>query len=337
MEWTMTEILHERVLRLDCISHAKMKSLDPRHTLVVATLSPLEVHGPHLPLGQDMFEAYAIAEQAMTRIAGLEPTWTIVLLPPVPVAADCVPQLGSVNFPVEIVRNVAYHLLEPFAKKGFSRLAYSSFHGGPRHICALEDAAEALSKRYSVGAACLFSIVLSRLMEGDTFFAGIETIPERQIDKLKLKQDHHAGMVETSLALHLWPQFVEDGWQTLPGSVAVENVTEEANDSFLYGYQDRPSLWTRTKRTASQAASMYRSVKHFNVHTYFGYPAMASAAQGEALFEHLLNITVEAVQEFLAKGTEMNVHSPLWKGRRLLLSPMVNKVANDWLKIYVEE
>ena len=30
----------------------------------------------------------------------------------------------------------------------------------------------------------------------------------------------------------------------------------------------------------------------------------------------------------------MNTHSPLWKLHKLLLNPVVNKAADDWLKIY---
>ena len=47
-----------RVLKLERLTHDKLKSLDRTRTIVIATLSPLEVHGPHLPLGQEIGRAH---------------------------------------------------------------------------------------------------------------------------------------------------------------------------------------------------------------------------------------------------------------------------------------
>jgi creatinine amidohydrolase len=319
----------KRVFRLDKITHSKISKLDRERTLVLATLSPLEVHGPHLPLGQDMFEAYALAEKTAEVLTRQREDWNVLLLPPVPVAIDCVPELGSVNFPVKLVLDVAYHLLRPFAKAGFARLAYSSFHGGPRHICCLEAAADKLTKDFGVPAGSLFSMVLSCVAEGKVFFEAIEDIPEREITLEMLKQDHHAGFVETSMGLHLWPELVEDGWKDLPPLYSSEiEQGQDANDSFLYDYQDKASLGDRVKRNMAQVHSIFKAIKHFNTHTYFGYPALASAEQGKKIFEHLTNICAESAGEFLDRGREMDVHSPLWKMRSFMLNSGANMIAD---------
>jgi len=210
----------QRLHRLDRISHTALSNLDKSKTAVVASMSPLEVHGPHLPLGQDLMEAYAFAENSMKLFLEKNPDWNVVLLPPVPVATDCVPMLGSVNFPVHLVRDVAYYLLEPFARQGFARLAISSFHGGPRHICALEDAAGALYEKYNVPTVSLFSAVISQITEGDVFMDALSQIEDVQVTTEHMRQDHHAGFVEPSLALVLWPELVEDGWEDLPTCVS---------------------------------------------------------------------------------------------------------------------
>ena len=132
------------VFRLDRISHSTLKNLDRSRTAVLVTMSPMEVHGPHLPLGQDWFEAQAILEKTADKMAKERTDWNFVILPPLPIAIDCVPAQGSISYPVQLVRDVAFHTMEPFAKHGFARLAFSSFHGGPRHICALEDACSRL-------------------------------------------------------------------------------------------------------------------------------------------------------------------------------------------------
>lgn len=332
----MTTKVSERVLRLDQITHAKISRLDRDRTVVIATMSPLEVHGPHLPLGQDLFEAYALAERTAARIVEKRPDWTVLLLPKVPVAVDCVPHLGSVAFPVTLVRDVAYHLLKPFAKNGFARLAFSSFHGGSRHFCALEDASERLTREFGVPAVSLFSAVLSRIKEGDVFFEGIRDTPGRTITVEQLKQDHHGAFVETSLGLHLWPELVEEGWQELPPLVSKEEVDREVNDSYLYGYDTKPSLAERVKRNAATVSAIYRAIKHYNEHTYHGYPALASAKQGRDLFDHLVNIAADAAGEFIEQGKSFDGHSPLWKLHLLLLNKSVNTVAEDWLGLYSE-
>ncbi len=325
-----------RILRLDRISQSRLQGLDRERTMVIAALSPVEVHGPHLPLGQDMMEACAITETILERVSRRRREWTFLLLPPVPVAADALPQLGSITFPVSVVRDVAYHLLRPFARFGFSRLAFTTFHGGPRHNCALESAAEKLSRKYDTAVLPFFSAVLSRVMQGSVFFDGIEHTPERRITPDQLRQDYHAGFVETSLGLHLWPELVEDGWQNIPGLVNADGTDTTGQDHYLYADDPSGSSLKRLRRVMERVRAMAGSATHFRSHTYRGYPALSSAEEGRDLFEHLAGIGEGVVEEFLDRGKEMDGHSPLWKFRRILLSPAANKVYDTLLGDYTE-
>ncbi|MHA1569498.1 MAG: creatininase family protein [Alphaproteobacteria bacterium] len=325
------------ILKQDKISHGDMLKLDREKTIVIATLSPIEVHGPHLPLGQDIYEAAALAEHTAEKVIATHPDWTCLLLHPVPVAVDCVPQLGSINYPARLVREVAYWTLRPFAAHGFARMAFSSFHGGPRHITALETAAQQLRDEFGAAAVSLFSAALARVAEGSVHFEAIKDLPECEITLEQLRLDHHAGFLETSFALHLWPELVDEGWDELPVSVAEEeNPEREANSSYLFDYAKRAQALDGLKRIYWTASAMSRAVKHFQQNTYHGYPAMSSAEQGRRMFENLVDICAEVVEEFLAKGREMDGHSPLWKYRRLILNPALNKVLEDWLKLYSE-
>lgn len=324
-----------RVLRAENISHSAIKKLDRERTVVVATLSPLEVHGPHLPLGQDIFEAYALAEKAAEMLAAERDEWTFLLLPPVPVATDCVPHMGSVNFPVNLVRQVAYHLLKPFAQHGFARLAISSFHGGPRHICALEAAADQINREFDVAAASLFSLVLARVQEGNVFYDALRDSPARQINLAQAQLDHHAGFVETSIGLHLWPELMEEGWESLPPcSSQPEDPAQNESSSHLFGHKEERNALQKLRYTLSVGKALSRAVKHYDQHTYHGYPALSSAEQGQLVFDYLAQRCSEILTEFLDRGRELDPHSPLWKFRRLFLSNTVNKIAEDYLKLY---
>jgi len=324
-----------RILRLDQISHQKLMRLDREHTAVVATISPLEVHGPHLPLGQDIFEAFTLVEHTVEKLARLHTEWTFLLLPPIPVATDCLPKMGSVNYPVSLVRDLSFYTLRPFAQNGFARLAYASFHGGPRHMTALEDAAARLTEKYDVPAISLFSVALARMSEGGIFFDAIKNHPPRKISMEQLRLDHHAGMVETSMGLHLWPELVEDEWETLPAAVAEpENPDRKTNSSYLFGYSDPGQLVDKIVRAGATVGAIARAVAHFKTNTYFGYPAYASARQGRMIFDHLVEECVTIVTDFIAGGKEMECHSPLWKYRHVLLNAPLNNVLENQLKLY---
>ncbi|MCB1155437.1 hypothetical protein KDL45_17385, partial [bacterium] len=91
-------------------------------------------------------------------------------------------------------------------------------------------------------------------------------------------------------------------------------------DSFLYSYEGEPSLVEMLQRNKGVLDSFKRAIRHFRYNGYYGYPALASAEQGKAMFEHLVELTNESVNEFIRIGAEMDVHSPLWKLRTIALS-----------------
>ena len=113
----------------------------------------------------------------------------------------------------------------------------------------------------------------------------------------------------------------------------VETSAEAAggNESILYESRQKASLSERLKRHVATAGMIRRALRHFRESTYFGYPALASAEQGRALYEHLSDLCLEAMREFIARGVDFDGHSPLWKYRRLFMNAAANKVADDLL------
>src|SRR5438477_10079860 len=72
------------VFRLAELSFTRLRALDRERTAVIFSVSPLEEHGPHLPVGTDLFDAEFFAEQLAERIVSEKPGWTVLLRPPVP-------------------------------------------------------------------------------------------------------------------------------------------------------------------------------------------------------------------------------------------------------------
>ena len=323
------------VSRLARMSHTAISALDPKRTLVLQTISPIEVHGPHLPVGQDWFEATALGEHTVQAVAAERPDWHFLIMPPLPMATDCVPHAGSVNYPNHLVRDLAFYSLRPFAKRGFARLAFSAFHGSPRHIMALEQAAADLTDKYNTAAVSLFSAVVARLLESNVFHDAVKDAPDLSLTPGQIEKDTHAGFVETSLALHLWPDLVEPGWQDLPPRVKNPD-SENSHSSYMPGQKRDKSLAGKIDDIKSRVEDVSKSVNHFKENTYNGYPGAASAEFGRLMFEHLVDLCKGISLEFLDKGRAMDAHSPLWKMRKVLLSRPLNWFVDDVIKLYGE-
>ncbi len=318
------------VYRLDKISGTKLAELDRSRTMVMVAISPLEVHGPHLPIGQDWYEAQAIAEQTMEAVAAQRKDWNFIIMPPVPVSIDCIPHMGSVNFPVRVVEQLAYYTLRPFAQHGFARLAYSSFHGSPRHNCALEAAAEKLTKRYGVPVVSVFSAIVNKIVEGDIFYDAVKDSHECPLTLSQTTKDTHAGFVETSLGLHMWPELVDSCWKTLPPRTKIPE--EEESRSFLYNNEQK-SFLNKIENTLERVNGIREALKYYRTNTYCGYPAKSSAEMGNLIMDHVTGVAKETLLEFIEKGSEMETHSPLWKLKGVFLNGPLNYVMDNILKI----
>lgn len=322
----------ERIKRLENLTHEALETLNPEKTMVIAAVSPIEAHGPHLPLGQDWFEAIELMEAAVQRATEKWDDWTALIVPPLPIGCDTIPHFGSINYPPHIVRDVAYYALKPFAKKGFARLAYSSFHGGPRHFCALEAAADKLTKNYGVPAMSFFSVVASRMSDSNIFHDAIKHLPDSPISLEEIESDLHGGFTETSLGLHLFPELVADGWQNLEDLVS--GSTDDPHKELLFGSEKKMDVIHNLKKLGAAVEATLGAVRHYKKYNYSGYPSRSSAEMGKLIFDQVVSVTMEIIEEFMEKGKEMDVHSPVWGARDVLLSPVAHTVLEEWLNFY---
>ena len=87
-----------RVLRWETLTKQAFDQLDPARCVVLVTCSPLEVHGPHLPLGADALEGQGLALRMLRFLPERHRARTFLQLPPVYAATDVVPQRGSLFF-----------------------------------------------------------------------------------------------------------------------------------------------------------------------------------------------------------------------------------------------
>ena len=207
-----------RIFRLEELSYTQLEALDRNRVVVLFTVSPLEEHGPHLPVGTDLFTAGAIGAKLAIRILDGKPGWTVLIGPSIPIGASAFDRAGTLLARARTVRNATRDYGAALARHGFRYLLVLNGHGGPRHIVALEEAAATVSRRYKVRMFSVSGPVLWEFMRG-RYASRLEAIlgrPFTEDEREALSGDTHAGMWETSLVLMVRPELVNLTYLGLP-------------------------------------------------------------------------------------------------------------------------
>jgi creatinine amidohydrolase len=206
------------VYRLAELSFTRLEALDRRRAVVLFAVSPLEEHGPHLPIGVDLFNSEFFHQALAQRICDAKPDWTVLVGPSLPIGASAFDSAGTLLVRQRSVRNVTLDYGAALARHGFRYILVNNGHGGPRHIVALEEAAAAVSKRYGVRMLSISGPVIWKVLRG-SYNERVEPLlgrPLRADEREAMRGDAHAGLWETSLLLSLRPELVDASYTALP-------------------------------------------------------------------------------------------------------------------------
>jgi creatinine amidohydrolase len=196
----------------------RLRALDREHSAVIFSVSPLEEHGPHLPVGTDLYDAEYFAERLAERIVRELPGWTVLLGPPVPLGASAFDEPGTLLARARTIRNLVVDYGAALARHGFRFILVTNGHGGPRHIVALEEAAAVVTRRYGMRMLSLSGPIVWKVLRGG-FSERLETTLGRPFtpeEREGLRGDAHAGLIETSLMLRIRPELVSPEFARLP-------------------------------------------------------------------------------------------------------------------------
>jgi creatinine amidohydrolase len=206
------------VHRLEEMSTRALDALDRARTVVVLTVSPLEEHGPHLPLGVDAFTAQYFAGEIAQRLIAERPGWSVVLAPTLHLGSFTFDAPGTVRVRQRVVRDALVDYGRAFASAGFRFILVANGHAGPTHMAALEEAAAIVSRRRGVRMASLSGWLAWQFRVG-RFLDRVEDKLGRPLgddDRRAFAEDAHAGWWETSMMLMLRPDLVDGGFRDLP-------------------------------------------------------------------------------------------------------------------------
>ena len=205
------------MLRLEELTWPQLEALDRSHTVMFIPISPVEEHGPHLPLGTDMYTCLGFTEAIAARLEEQHPELTAVLVPITPLGSGTAPYLGSIGVPPRLIEDVLLRMGRAFARDGFRSIVIISGHLALSQLMAMERAARKISKRYGIRMIALgTSVFRSALRSPELLHACAELsepLPRKVLESLV--RTHHAGALETSLMLHLRPDLVQPEFRQL--------------------------------------------------------------------------------------------------------------------------
>jgi creatinine amidohydrolase len=203
---------------LEEMSAPALDALPRERTVVILTVSPLEEHGPHLPVGVDAFTARHFAETLAQRLVAERPGWAVVLAPTLHLGSFTFDTVGTIRVRQRVVRDVVIDYGDSLARAGFRHILIANGHGGPGHLVALEEAAAAVSRRRGVTMASLSGHLVWQFIRG-RYLGSIETALGRSLsehERRAFSEDAHGGWWETSAMLLLKPHLVHESYRQLP-------------------------------------------------------------------------------------------------------------------------
>jgi len=237
-----------RLLRLEELSSSEVADLDREKTAFFIPVSPIEGHGPHLPLGVDYYNAIYFAETIARITLEKRPDFDVVLLPIFPLGTQVYRQPGSIGISGITLYRIIVSLGESIASSGFRHIFLLSGHGSPRHIVATESACLKVSWKFKVKMHDLSGALAFRFLTGEFVDRISAYLPQplTQSEKELLRKDIHGGWWETSMMLLLRPDLVKDSFRSLPSTQ--KGTGKDSRDP---GYFGSPSLATAAFAQAS--------------------------------------------------------------------------------------
>lgn len=229
-----------------------------RAAIAVLPVGAIEAHGPHLPMFTDVIIAEAMAEAGAERLA--EAGFEVLMLPALPytVARFAANFPGTLSVEPETLSSLLVDLARSVRSHGVELLAIANAHLDPAHVGAIRSA-EAACEDAAEAASIVFPDIARRPWAP-------------RLTEEFLSGACHAGQYEGSVVMAATPGLVREeiGRELPPNPASLSDAIREG------------------KRTFEEAGGP---------RAYFGYPADATAEEGQRTIEVLGGILAEAVEE----------------------------------------
>jgi len=275
-----------KIIQMEELSWKQIEELDKNKTIFFLPISPLEEHGPHLPVGTDLLTAKDTATEAIRILNRKNPGLTYVLFPAIPLGyckfnADFP---GSISVSSKVVRDVVYSIGSSLASHGFKYLVICTYHMAIGHLKGIYSGMERVMRKYDM-----------RICEPlSPYFYNNEV--EKHEPKLGFdnSKEMHAGFRETSLMKYQYPYLVDESHKKL------QNIYRNLRSPRILG----------------------KTFKELGLEDgYVGSPARADADYGRWYFNETVNVYVKSTLDLydekelpeLPKKIKMIMKSLFWR------------------------
>ena len=248
-----------KIIKLEELSWKHIGELDRDKTIFFLPISPLEEHGPHLPVGTDLLTIKDATTEAIKILNKERPELTFVMLPTVPVGyckfnTDFP---GSVSVSGKVVKDIVYSFGESLGRHGFKYLIICTYHMAIPHLKGIYSAMKKIKSRYKMRTCEPWG----------PYFYNNEV--EKREPKLGFDttKEIHAGFRETSLMKYQYPYLVDESYKNLQS---------------IYRSLNSPRVIGKTFKQLGLKDG------------YIGSPARADADYGRWFFSETVNVIVKS-------------------------------------------
>lgn len=196
-----------KIIKFEEMSWKKIDEMDKSKTIFFLPISPLEEHGPHLPVGTDLLTVRDAANEAIKILNKKRPDLTFVLLPAIPIGyckfnTDFP---GSISVSGKTVRDVVYSVGASLGNHGFKYLVICTYHMAVGHLKGIYSAMKKIESQFNMKTCEPWS----------PYFHNNEV--EKREPKLGFdtSKEIHAGFRETSLMKYQYPYLVDESYKNL--------------------------------------------------------------------------------------------------------------------------
>ena len=262
----------KKIIKFEELSWKQIDKLDRKKTIFFLTISPMEEHGPHLPVGTDLLAIREATTEAIKTLNKTKPDLTYVLLPSFPVGfckfnTDFP---GSISVSGKTIRDIVYNTGSALADHGFKYMVICTYHMALVHLKGIYSAMKKLESKKDMKICEPWSpYFYSNQIEKNEPKLGFDT-----------SKEIHAGFRETSLMKYLYPYLVDESYKNL------QNIYRDMNNP--------RNLGKKFKELGLKEG-------------YVGSPAKADADYGRWFFSQTVNVIVKSTIDLYAGKKQMEL------------------------------
>lgn len=284
----------------------ELKQIQPHRTICLMTVSPIEVHGPHLPLGTDVYIGERLQQEYCQALLQYFPNFELLLLPPLFAGCDPLPVKGSIAVRSRTLESFLLDITHQLSEQGFKYLVICDNHGGPSHQIAMEVASRKAWRRYNFFLINPFNVIYRLMVRHDKDFLQLVNLsPGSCGDDV----DAHAGTNETSLMLATNPELVKD-YLNVSASVFTERKGLGAIVGWMGRISHRVGL-TNLGADLEHLANLLNWTRNADKQTYLGSPYKATAVNGERMIKGYVTIAMGLIEKAIS-GQRPPTEPMLW-------------------------